>query len=76
MVIARDGKASWACATVLAANNPPEMPIIVAIAAQDLAKYDLVCKALPGVAGALVMVSLLIKKYLVFSPERNIEDLK
>jgi hypothetical protein len=57
MVIARDGKASWACATVLAANNPPEMPIIVAIAAQDLAKYDLVCKALPGVAGALVMVS-------------------
>jgi hypothetical protein len=52
------------------------MPIIVAIAAQDLAKYDLVCKALPGVAGALVMVSFLIKKYLVFSPERNIEDLK
>jgi hypothetical protein len=52
------------------------MPIIVASAANDFAQYDLFWNALPGVDGALYMVSLLIKKYLALSPERNIQDLK
>jgi hypothetical protein len=76
MVIARDGNASWACATLLVAKNPPDMPIIVASAANDFAQYDLFWNALPGVDGALYMVSLLIKKYLALSTERNIQDLK
>jgi hypothetical protein len=76
MVIARDGNTSWACATLLVAKNPPDMPIIVASAANDFAQYELFWNALPGVDGALNMVTLLIKKYLALSPERNIQDLK
>ena len=76
MVIARDGNTSWACATLLVAKNPPEMPIIVASKANDVEQYELFWHTLPSVDRALYMVSLLIKKYLALSPERNIQDLK